>query len=203
MILSIQTLSEMPCNLAGSLPINLLAWCCYIALRIVRAHPALQGSLKGHDLAPAIDSSHENFLAPHNDHHGFNHGEFVNHKRRLWESQQVAPQTEFSTIGPQLLDLDVDRDFLGKRTSLTDLINPHSMLLINWTLWHNFEDIRPENGIRSTHVAKQPKTVQDGHFATPIPQSLNHGSDTSSTFGPTTCDGSRLTKGGWSIWIMI
>ena len=119
----------MPCNVARSLPRNLLAWCCYIALRFVRVHPALQGSPEGHDLAPAIHSSHENLLAPHNDHHRFNHGEFGNHKR-LRESQQVPHQSEFSNIDPQSPDLDVDRDYLGKRKSLANLISPHSLCFL-------------------------------------------------------------------------
>ena len=42
-------------------------------------------------------------------------------------------------------------------------------------------------------MANQPRTVKDGHFATQIPQSLNHGSDTSPKFGVATYDGSRLS----------
>jgi len=89
-------------------------------MRSVQAHPALQGSPKGNDLAPAIHSRHEDLVAPYNDHDRFNHGEFVNHKRRLCESQQVGHQTEFTTIDPQSPDLDVDRDYLRKRTTLAD-----------------------------------------------------------------------------------
>ena len=120
----------MPCNLAQSLPRNLLAWCCYIALSIVWAHPALPGSPEGHDLAPAIHSSHTDFLAQSTNHHGFNHGEFVNHKRPR-ESQQVPHQYEFYNIDTQLADLDGDRGYLGKRNNLSDLINPHSPIFIN------------------------------------------------------------------------
>ena len=80
----------------------------------MRVHPALQGSPEGHDLAPAILSRREDLVAPYND------GEFVNHKRRLCESQQVGHQTEFTTIDPQSPDLDVDRDYLRKRTTLAD-----------------------------------------------------------------------------------
>lgn len=120
--LSIQQYSKMPWNLARPLPLNLMPWCCFIALRIVCAHPALQGSFEGHDLAPAIHSSHEHFLAPYNDHHGFKHGEFVNHKR-LRENQQVPHQSEFLNADTQSPDL---RDNLGTRNSLAHLINPHS-----------------------------------------------------------------------------
>ncbi|KNZ54680.1 hypothetical protein VP01_2886g3 [Puccinia sorghi] len=152
----------MPWNLARPLPLNLMPWCCFIALRIVCAHPALQGSFEGHDLAPAIHSSHEHFLAPYNDHHGFKHGEFVNHKR-LRENQQVPHQSEFLNADTQSPDL---RDNLG---------------------------LEPESDTRLTHVAKRPMTVQDGHLAAPILQSLNHGLDTSSPFGPATYDGSGLS----------
>ena len=89
-------------------------------MRSVQAHPALQGSPKGNDLAPAIHSSHEDLVAPYNDHDRFNHGEFVNHKRRR-ESQQAPPQ---------LLDLDLNLPPLGKRNS-SDFINHHSTLFIN------------------------------------------------------------------------
>ena len=83
-------------------------------MRSVQAHPALQGSPEGHDLAPAILSRREDLVAPYND------GEFVNHKRRR-ESQQAPPQ---------LLDLDLNLPPLGKRNS-SDFINHHSTLFIN------------------------------------------------------------------------
>ena len=60
---------------------------------------------------------------------------------------------------------------------------PSSTLLMNSLPLCHFEDTNPENGVMSK-AAKRQKTVQNGQFATPAPQS-NYGFDTSFPTGAT------------------